>query len=236
MIVLLAEGQRRLHVGGLSLIELAKIGIGQTDVVEHRRRPVSHAEGFVAAEAPLKRLESFGNIPTNACDCAEILIDHGHRFGILDGFRSASRLSVHRLRAIEIATGLVHDGHYVQRLGDSRWRAGLCRSGDRGLEHVDRGAAISLLQIDASEPAKRAQPRLLTGERIANQALVTLRRIAPSFSPLGLLGFLDESPYLWRFQLPGGWSGTDGHDEARMVRRADPSSRSFLARVGREMP
>ena len=101
MIVLFSERLRSRRVCSLGLIELTEVGVRQSDVVEDLRCMVEHAEGSIPGEAPLESLERPSDVATDAGDGAEILVDHGHRLGVPDGFRSAARLSVNQLGAIE---------------------------------------------------------------------------------------------------------------------------------------
>src|SRR2546423_247237 len=236
MIVLFSECLRRLRIRYLRLIELAQIRIRKSDVVENDGGLIAHAESLVAGEASLIGFERFLNVAPDARDSAEILIDHRHRFGILDGFRRASGFPVHQLGAIEIAACLVHDGDDVERLRDRRRGSGRGRGGDCSLENIDRRTAIPLLQVYTSQPAKRRQSRPVIGVGISDQYLVVKRRFAPASFAFRQLGLIDDSLNGRPFPLSRACSGTHAHDEARMVRRTDPSSRSFLASVGREMP
>ena len=154
VIVLFSKRLRRFRVGAFGFLELTKVGVGETDVVENRRRLITHAERLVARQASLIRFERFVNVASDAGDGAEILVDHGHRLGILGGFRRGSRLPIHQLGAVEVAARLVDDGDYVERLSDFRWRTSLCRSRNRCLQYIHRRAAIPLFQIHASQPAK----------------------------------------------------------------------------------
>src|SRR5207237_2450706 len=88
-----------------------------------------------------------------------------------------------------------------------------------------------------AEATRRLQSVLIAGEGISNQSFIAGRRVVPASFPLGKLGFVYECSYCLRFHLVAARSGTlRDHDEARMVRRTEPSSRSFLVSVGREMP
>src|ERR1700736_3147782 len=101
MIVLFSECLCGRRVRSLRFIELAEVGIRQPDVVENLRRVVEHAQSPVTGEASLKGFERSANVAPDAGYRAKILVDHGHRLGVPDGFRSAARLSVDQLGTIE---------------------------------------------------------------------------------------------------------------------------------------
>src|SRR6185312_9641388 len=89
---------------------------------------------------------------------------------------------------------------------------------------------------DSPQPAQRRESIMVAGEWISNESFVAGSGIAPPTFPLRLLRLIYEYSYTFGFHLTIARSGTLLHDEARIVRRTDPSSRSFLVSVGREMP
>ena len=155
---------------------------------------------------------------------------------VANGLRGLSRLRVHRFRAVEIPAGLMDYRDDIERVRDRGFRARLGRGGNCCFENIDRGAAIPLLQIRSSQPAKRAKSRLIIGKRVAHERLVPGRCITPTALALRSLCLVYECTDLHRFHFALARSGTPAHDEARIVRREEPSSRSFLVSVGREIP
>ena len=118
MIVLFSEGPCRFGVRGLCPLELAKIAVRETDVVEYLCRLIVHPERAVAVQTEMEGLESASRITSNAGDGAEVLIDHRQGFPISDRLRGDARLGIHRLGEVEISARLVHDSDDVERLRD----------------------------------------------------------------------------------------------------------------------
>src|SRR2546423_1306992 len=130
MIVLFPKRLCGRRVRSFRFIELAEVGIRQSDVVENLRRVVEHAKSPVPGKTSLECFERSPDVAPDAGDRAEILIDHGHCFGVSDRFRSAARLSVNELSPIEIAATLVDDRDYVEGLCDLGRRSGLSSGGN----------------------------------------------------------------------------------------------------------
>src|SRR5437868_2992909 len=129
----------------------------------------------------------------------------------------------------------MHDRDDVERLGNCRRRSCLRRGGYGGFEHVHRCAAVPLLEIHPAKPPQRRETVLLVGEWVADEGLVTTGSVAPASFPLCQLCVVYEYSNSPRFHLVPR-SGNILHEDARIVRRDEPSSRSFLVRVGREIP
>src|SRR5258706_12790610 len=121
----------------------------------------------------------------------------------------------------------------MRRVGDRGGGAGMSRGGNRRFQNIYRRAAIALLEVCPSEPPQRGKPGVITCERVPYQCFVANRGIAPPSLALGEFCGLYEYSYLRRFYLVGARSVAHSHDEARIVRRAEPSSRGFFVRVGR---
>ncbi len=184
----------------------------------------------------MKRLERAVHVAANAGDGAEILVDHRERLGVHDRLRGESRLGVHRFGPVQISPGLVDYRDHIERVGDRGRRAGLSRGGNRRFQNIYRRAAIALLEVCSSQPPQRGKSGVITCERVPYQGFVANRSIAPPALALGEFCRLYEYSYLRRFYLVGARGVAHSHDEARIVRRAEPSSRSFLVSVGREIP
>src|SRR4029079_6172686 len=71
---------------------------------------------------------------------------------------------------------------------------------------------------------------------MSDQTFVAGGGVVPAAFPLGPLRLFYECFDCLRFHLAAARSGTPGHEEARIVPRDEPSSRSFLVSVGREIP
>ena len=130
----------------------------------------------------------------------------------------------------------MNDRDDVERLSDCGRRSSLCCRSNRRFQHVDGRTAIALLQIGTTKPSQGREPGRIIRKGITDQTLVARGRFAPTPVPLCELCLFDQCLYCAGFHLARARSGIYRHDEARMVRRTEPSSRSFLVRVGREIP
>jgi hypothetical protein len=94
---------------------------------------------------------------------------------------------------------LIHDPDDVQSLRNGERRSGDVSGGDGGIENIERGGAVSLLEVGAAEPAQCGQSRRRMGVGIANQIFIERARVGPTAFALGLFRAGDALSHGGRF-------------------------------------
>ncbi len=178
----------RFRVRRLCIAKLAKLHVGEADVVENLRLMIAHSQRLVPEMAKPERFEGAAQIAAYYRDRSKVLIEHCDQSSIAGALCLVAGGLIDLRSLIEIATGLVDDPHHVQSLRDGRRRAKDVGRGDRCFENIKGGAPIALLHVCAPEPAQHREPCARVHVRVPYQLLVDRARVGPASFALGKLG------------------------------------------------
>ena len=127
-----------------------------------------------------KRLEGAAYVTANHGDGTEILIDHRDERAVASELRLVARRRVHRRRLVQVAPDLINYPDDIEGLGDCRRRADDIRGGYSRFEDVERGSAVALLQVGATQPSERGETCSRQRIGIPHQSSRTPRTHRPS--------------------------------------------------------